>query len=91
MRGTPEAVARAQASALDMRREMVPLLTGCPVPTEILVGAEDRVCPPKIHAPLAAALPNATLTEVTSSGHILTVETPAPTIEALRRLTARPG
>lgn len=83
---TPEAIARAQATALDTRRDMIPLLAGCPVPTEILVGAEDRVCPPKIHQPLASAFRNAKLSVVPDCGHILTLDQPTPATEALQRL-----
>ena len=86
MGATPEDVARTQARALDTRRDMVPLLAGCDIPTEILAGAEDKVCPPKIHMKLADALASATLTVVPDCGHILTLEKPAPAILALDRL-----
>lgn len=76
MLATPEPVARAQASALDTRREMVPLIAGFPRPVEIVVGAEDRVCPPILHAPLAEALLAARLTEIPGCGHIATLEKP---------------
>lgn len=71
---TPEPVARAQAHALDTRREMGPLIAGFPRPVEILVGAEDRVCPPKLHEALCDVLPGARMTVIQDCGHIATLE-----------------
>ena len=89
MLATPEPVARAQARALDSRRDMVPLIAGFPGPVEIVVGAEDRICPPKLHAPLAATLPGARLTEIAGCGHIATLERPAEVNGRLAALLAR--
>jgi|GEM_PF-4048162 len=61
---TPVPIAQAQARALDTRREMVPLIDGFPGPVEVIVGAEDRICPPLLHHPVAAALPVSVLTEI---------------------------
>ena len=77
MLATPEPVARAQAHALDTRREMAPLVAGYPHPVAILVGAEDRVCPPKLHEPLVDVLPGARLTVIQDCGHIATLESAA--------------
>ena len=89
MLATPEAVARAQARALDRRRDMLPLIAGFPAPVEVVVGAEDRVCPSKLHGPLAAALPDGRLTEIPGCGHIATLERPAAVNERLAALLAR--
>jgi pimeloyl-ACP methyl ester carboxylesterase len=86
---TPEPVARAQARALDRRRDMAPLIAGFAAPVEIVVGAEDRVCPPRLHGPLAAALPAARLTEIPGCGHIATLERPAEVNARLAALLAR--
>ena len=86
---TPEPVARAQARALDGRREMAPLIAGFAGPVEIVVGAEDRVCPPRLHAPLAAALPGARLTEIPRCGHITTLECPTEVANRLAAMLAR--
>ena len=86
---TPEPVARAQARALDRRRDMVPLIAGFAAPVEIVVGAEDRVCPARLHGPLAAALPAAELTEIRGCGHIATLERPAEINARLLALLAR--
>jgi pimeloyl-ACP methyl ester carboxylesterase len=74
MLATPEPVARAQAHALDMRREMAPLIAGFPHPVAILVGSQDRVCPPKLHEPLVDILPAARMTVIRDCGHIATLE-----------------
>lgn len=89
MLAVPEPVARAQARALDSRREMAPLVAGFAGPVEIVVGAEDRVCPAKLHAPLAAALPGARLTEIPGCGHIATLERPAEVNDRIAALLAR--
>ena len=86
MAEVPVAVARAQARALDTRREMVPLIAGFAGPVEVIVGAEDKVCPPSLHGPIAAALPGAVYTEIPACGHLATIEAPAAVnarIEAL--------
>lgn len=76
MASTPLDVAQAQARALDTRREMVPLIAGFARPVEVVVGAEDKVCPPLLHGPIAAALPGAVYTEIPACGHLATIEAP---------------
>lgn len=83
---TPEPVARAQARALDTRRDMLPLIAGFPRPVEILVGSEDRVCPYRLHTGLASVLPAARLTEIRDCGHIATLECAADVNAHLVRL-----
>ena len=78
MAQTPLDVARAQARALDTRREMVPLIGDFPGPVEVIVGAEDKVCPPLLHGPVAETLPRAVLTEIPACGHLATIEAPEP-------------
>ena len=86
----PEVIA-AQARALDTRRDMMPLVEGFEAPVEIVVGAEDRVCPPKLHRPLAEALPGAVFTEIPGCGHLATVEAPEAVAARLDALAARIG
>lgn len=86
MLATPEPVAHAQARALDTRREMAPLIGGFPHPVEILVGAEDRVCPPKLHEPLVDILPAARMTVIQHCGHIATLECASEVNAHLMRL-----
>jgi pimeloyl-ACP methyl ester carboxylesterase len=76
MAQTPLEIALAQARALDTRREMVPLIAGFAGPVEVIAGAEDKVCPPLLHGPIAAALPGAVYTEIPGCGHLATIEAP---------------
>lgn len=89
MAETPLEIARAQARALDRRREMVPLIAGYAGPVEVIVGAEDRVCPPLLHKPIAEALADAVLTEIPGCGHLATIEAPDPVNARIAALLAR--
>jgi pimeloyl-ACP methyl ester carboxylesterase len=91
MAETPVDVARAQARALDTRREMVPLIAGYPGPVELIVGAEDKVCPPLLHGPIAAVLPGAVYTEIPDCGHLATIEAPGPVNARIEMLLERVG
>jgi pimeloyl-ACP methyl ester carboxylesterase len=88
-REVPPEVGRAQAHALDRRREMLPLIAGFPAPVEIVVGTEDRICPPLLHRPLAGGLPDARLTEIEGVGHLAAVEAPAAVNACVERLIRR--
>lgn len=59
-------------------------------PTLVLIGAEDRMAPPRRGRELAAAIPGATSEVVPGAGHMPMLETPEPVALALLRLTARP-
>jgi len=89
MGATAAEVARAQARALDTRREMVPLIAGFAGPVEVMVGAEDKVCPPVLHGPIADALPGAVLTEIPHCGHLATIEAPEPVNARIAALIER--
>ena len=89
MRTTPGAVFGAQADALDAGRDLVEAVAPFPGPVEIAVGAEDRICPPRLHAPLAARLADVRLTEMPGTGHLASVEAPETVTALLMRLLAR--
>ncbi|HET7410705.1 MAG TPA: alpha/beta hydrolase [Paracoccaceae bacterium] len=86
MLDSPEPLARAQARALDTRREMAPLIAGFPHPVELLVGAEDRVCPARLHEPLVDIMPAARLTVIRDCGHIASLECASEVNAHLMRL-----
>ena len=88
---TPVAVALAQAKALDTRRDMLPLIQDYAGPVEVIVGAEDKVCPPLLHRPLAAALAGAVYTEIPGCGHLATIEAPDPVNARIEALLERTG
>ncbi len=91
MAKTPVDVARAQARALDTRRGMTPLIAGFAGPVEVIVGAEDKVCPPLLHQPIAAALAGAAYTEIPACGHLATIEAPGPVNARIEMLLERVG
>lgn len=86
---TPFETYLAQCRALDGRRDMLTALGGCAGPVEIVVGAEDRICPPPLHARLAEALPDARLERLAGVGHLATLEAPEAATAALVRLLER--
>ncbi|MEU6996826.1 alpha/beta hydrolase [Nonomuraea sp. NPDC046570] len=57
-----------------------------PVPTAILVGDKDWLTPPEHSRAIAAALPNARLTELPDTSHLIQLERPGAVNEALRDL-----
>ena len=91
MAQTPVGVALSQARALDTRREMAPLIAGFAGPVEVIVGAEDKVCPPLLHEPIAAALAGADYTEIPACGHLVTIEVPGPVNARIEMLLERVG
>ena len=55
-------------------------------PTLVVIGAQDRMTPPKAGLALAAAIPGARTTTIPGCGHMLMTEAPAETLAALRTL-----
>lgn len=89
MAEAPVEVISAQARALDTRRTLTEHLGDFGAPVEVVVGAQDRVCPPRLHRILAEALPDAVLTEIPGCGHIATLEAPETVTSRLRALADR--
>jgi pimeloyl-ACP methyl ester carboxylesterase len=75
----------AACDAFDLR----PRLAEVAVPTEVMVGGEDRLTPAPYGEFLAQAIPGAQFTLVPDAGHLLMVEQPAVVLRVLRRLVAR--
>ena len=75
-----------QCDALDTRPDLRMAMAGCTVPTRIIAGAEDRICPPRLHEALAEAMPDASLEVLDGCGHIITLERPDAVIAALHAL-----
>jgi pimeloyl-ACP methyl ester carboxylesterase len=53
-------------------------------PTLLLLGGADRMTPPKGAAPLAEALANAETVVLPGTGHMMTIEEPDRTLDALK-------
>ncbi|MGB7240992.1 MAG: alpha/beta fold hydrolase [Sulfitobacter sp.] len=74
-----------QSRALQRRRDQQAILAKCSVPTLILCGAEDTLCPVKRHVFMAELIPNARLKVIENAGHLPTLEQPVETTDALRK------
>jgi len=80
----PDVFAR-QSRALQSRPDQCETLRGVDVPTLILHGAEDRLCPPERHELMRDLVPGATLARIDDAGHLPTLEQPKPTNKALEK------
>lgn len=88
-------MAMADATSLDAFRAQVeisldrtdsrPRLPQIAVPTLVMVGAEDRICPPDLSSEMAAAIIGARLAVIDGAGHYVTLEQPRAAARELRR------
>ena len=85
----PEVFVR-QSRALQRRRDQQGILRKCKVPTLVLCGAHDVLCPVKRHTFMAELIPYAKLVVLENSGHLPTLEAPAETTQALRDWMKQP-
>ena len=78
-----------QNAALATRSDNRSVLSTIAVPTLVLCGSEERVCPVSIHEEIAASIPGARLVVVPGAGHLSTIDQPELVTHAMRRwLTA---
>lgn len=82
-------VFEAQSRALRVRPDQREALRAVRVPTLILCGAEDTLCPLHRHETMRDLIPGATLTVIEGAGHLPTLEQPEATTEALRAWLTR--
>ena len=80
----PEVFVR-QSRALQSRPDQQDTLRGVTVPTLILCGAQDRLCPPERHQLMHGLVPASDLQIIPGAGHLPTLEKPEQTNAALRR------
>ena len=85
----PEVFVR-QSRALQRRRDQQGTLRKCKVPTLVLCGAHDEICPVKRHTFMAELIPGAELCVLDNAGHVPSLETPAETTRALRDWMRQP-
>ncbi|MEM1077049.1 MAG: alpha/beta fold hydrolase [Pseudomonadota bacterium] len=81
----------AQSHALQTRPDQQESLRDVQVPTLVLCGTQDRLCPPARHALMRDLIPGAELVQIPGTGHLPTIETPAAVTDALRHWLARPA
>jgi|CXWL01.1.fsa_nt_gi pimeloyl-ACP methyl ester carboxylesterase len=87
---TPRETIIAAVTAMRDRadsRDLLPTLAN--TPTLVIVGSEDRLTPPDVARAMAAAIPGATLVEVTGAGHLPTLEQPTATTAAMQTFLGR--
>lgn len=72
----------AQLRLQDTRVDERPALAAVAVPTLVLAGEQDRLCPVERHTEIAGLVPGARLHVVPGAGHLLPVEAP-DTVAAL--------
>lgn len=79
-----------QSRALQRRRDQQSTLRKCKVPTLILCGAHDALCPVKRHTFMAELIQGAQLRVLDNAGHLPTLEAPDETTAALRDWMRQP-
>lgn len=79
-----------QSKALRDRKDATARLRRLTMPSLVLCGEEDRLCPPERHREIAGLLPHAELRVIAGAGHITTLEEPAAVNAALADWLARP-
>ena len=85
----PEVFIR-QSRALQTRPDQQDTLRGIRVPTLILCGRDDTLCPLHRHELMRDLIPQSTLQIIENAGHLPTLEQPEQTIAALRRWLEAP-
>tara|TARA_R110002072_G_scaffold161111_2_gene312586 strand:- start:230 stop:943 length:714 start_codon:yes stop_codon:yes gene_type:complete len=78
-----------QERALLEREELTSILGTIKCPTLVLAGAEDKLIPPRIQREMAVEIPTAQYVEISTCGHLPTMERPDETTEYMRRWLAR--
>jgi 3-oxoadipate enol-lactonase len=86
----PAAVAAAQRG-MASRPDSTGLLGRIPVPTLVVVGAEDQITPLEESRAMAAAIPDARLVEVDQAGHLLSLEQAERLNQAVYRFVSEVG
>jgi len=75
----------AQSRALQSRPSQIETLKASDIPTLILCGRDDRLCPVERHQLMHELMPHATFTIIENAGHLPTLEQPKETTAALAR------
>ena len=75
----------AQSRALQSRPSQIEILKASDIPTLILCGRDDRLCPVERHQLMHELMPHATFTIIENAGHLPTLEQPKETTAALAR------
>lgn len=71
-------------NACDLYRHALEVATGVDSPCHLVLGANDRMTPAQRGRKLAEAIPGATVTVIPDTGHMMMLEKPDETLDALR-------
>jgi pimeloyl-ACP methyl ester carboxylesterase len=77
-----------QSRAMQRRPDQQGTLRRVSVPTLVLCGEHDAICPLRRHEFMAGLIPGAVLRVIPGAGHLPTLEAPGPTIKALEEWLA---
>ena len=91
VRDAPPVAAAFAQRAMAARPDSTDVLRSMNVPSLIVVGSEDVLCPPTEAEAMANALPDAALRQLEGVGHLSPVEAPVPVASALEELMGRIG
>lgn len=80
-----------QSIALRDRRDQTETLAGTSIPTLVLCGEHDTLCPVERHQEIATLIPGARLVVIPGAGHLPTLEQPDATTAALRAWLGEPN
>lgn len=72
-----------QSRALQSRPDQVATLKKCNIPTLLLCGRNDRLCPPDRHQMMHDLMPHSAFHIVEDAGHLPSLEQPQKTTQAL--------
>lgn len=78
----------SQSRALQRRPDQQGTLRRISVPTLVMCGEHDRLCPPRRHEFMAGLIPGATLAVLPDAGHLPTLEAPDACLDALQNWLA---
>lgn len=87
---TGEADWQAQTAMTLTRQNSIPRLGRVGVPTLVLCGADDDICPPSMSRSIAAAIPGARLAIIGGAGHYATLDQPQAVAQELAAWLATP-
>lgn len=87
---TPDAVLAAQLRLQATRIDLLPRLRAVRVPTLVIAGVDDALCPPSFHEEIAATVAGARLERI-DAGHLVPLERPEQFGGIVRDWRARDG
>lgn len=87
---TSEADWQAQTAMTLTRQNSIPRLGRIGVPTLVLCGADDDICPPSMSRSIASAIPGARLAIIGGAGHYTTLDQPQAVAQDLAAWLATP-